>query len=177
LARHGREAPTVPNVARAVGWWWWLGSAACALACQGARPAPVDTAGVTRVSVTRPTVVAYFVIPPGAVDTLPDLAVEADDWNVAMAALGDSLEASGIGLAIATEPRVRLAIPGRPDTTLVLGAFRASGYVFLRPGARPCMRPGGADADSVTVMARAFANNARCANDSVTSDPRTGANG
>jgi hypothetical protein len=97
------------------------------------------------------------------------LAVEADDWNVAMATLGDSLEASGIGLAIATEPRVRLAIAGRPDTTLDLGAFRASGYVFVRPGARPCVRPGGADADSVKVMARAFANDARCGNDSVTS--------
>lgn len=109
------------------------------------------------VTVTRPTVIAYFVIPSGAVDTLPDLAVEADDWNVAMASLGDSLQASGIGFAMTTEPRIRVSVEGAPDTTLSLGAFRASGYVFARPRATLCVRPGGADPDSMKAIARAYA--------------------
>jgi len=135
----------------------------CAAGCQRDRPPPPasETGSPAHVTITRPTVVAYFVIPAGAVDTLPDLAVEADDWNVSMAALGDSLEASGIGLALVTEPRVRVSMQGRADTTLALGPFRASGYVFARPGDAPCVRPGGADADLVKATARAYAKDAQ----------------
>ena len=76
----------------------------CAAGCKRGDPRsqPKEPASSADVTVTRPTVIAYFVIPNGAVDTLPDLAVEADDWNVAMAALGDSLQASGIGFTMAT---------------------------------------------------------------------------
>jgi hypothetical protein len=130
---------------------------ACTLACQRAQPSPADTAGAAHVTVMRPTVVTYFVIPPGAVDTLSDLAVEADDWNFSMASLGDSLEASGIGLAIVTDSRLWLSVQGRPDTTLGLGAFRESGYVFARPGARICVRRGGVDPDSLKLLARRYA--------------------
>ena len=122
------------------------------------RDAPRSSASdPARVSVTGPTVIAYFVIPAGAVDTLPDLAVEADDWNVSMASLGDSLQASGIRFAMTTEPRIRVSVEGRADTTLSLGAFRASGYVFVGPRGIPlCVRPGGADPDSVKAVARAY---------------------
>ena len=124
-------------------------------AAQRDQTAPSATAEVT---VTRPTVVAYFVVPPGAVDTSRDLAVEADDWNVSMATLRDSLEATGIALAMVTQPNVRLRIPGRADTTLALGTTGTAGYVFVRPNGAPCVRPGGADADSVKAAARAFAS-------------------
>jgi hypothetical protein len=159
-----RRPAALPNASAVPVGWRFVGCAAlvCALACQRAQSRSTDTAGAANVTVTKPTVIAYFVIPPGAVDTLADLAVEADDWNVSMATLGDSLEASGIALAMVTEPRVRVSVQGRPDTTLELGAFRASGYVFVRPGAPPCMRAGGADADSVKVMARAHARGGGC---------------
>jgi hypothetical protein len=49
---------------------------------------------VQRVTITKPTVVAFLVVPNGAVDTLPDLAVIAEDWNYGMATLGDSLRRS-----------------------------------------------------------------------------------
>src|SRR4051812_31157930 len=75
----------------------------------GAVNAIVLASGVTmRHVVTGPTVVAYFLVPAGAVDTMPNLAVEADDWNYAMAALRDSLEASRIALVIATNPDIQL---------------------------------------------------------------------
>lgn len=129
--------------------------------CRPAEPAAsLDTAlpaATTEVSVARPTVIAYFIVPPGAVDTSRDLAVEADDWNVAMAALRDSLEATGIALAMVTEPNVRVRLPRSSDTTLTLGAPGAAGYVFVRPDRGLCLRPGGADADSVKAIARAFA--------------------
>ena len=154
----------LPNADHVLIGWRQFGVAAlaCALACQRAQPRPADTAGAAQVTVTRPTVVAYFVIPPGAVDTLSDLAVEADDWNFSMASLGDSLEANGIGLAIVTESRLWLSVPGRPDTTLALGGFRESGYVFVRPGSAPCVRPGGADPDSVKATARTYARDGVC---------------
>jgi len=150
---------------------WSRGVALVALVGVGGckRDPPRSSASESaHVTVTRPTVIAYFVIPAGAVDTLPDLAVEADDWNVAMASLGDSLQASGIGFTMTTEPRIRVSVEGAPDTTLSLGAFRASGYVFVGPRGIPlCSRPGGADADSVKIMARAYfsssARGARCA--------------
>ena len=121
-----------------------------------------SSVGEARVTVERPTVLSYFVIPPGAVDTMPDLAVEADDWNVAMAALRDSLEASGIDLAMVTDSSVRVRMRGRRDTTLTLGRFKSSGYILFRPDGRRCAHPGGADADSIRALARAFARDARC---------------
>lgn len=144
-------------------WRPWMLAVVCAAACERSDPRsqPKEPAASADVTVTRPTVIAYFVIPNGAVDTLPDLAVEADDWNVAMAALGDSLQASGIGFTMATQPRIRIGMQGRADTTLTLGALRASGYIFVRPGAVPCVRPGGADPDSVKVAARAYARDAQ----------------
>jgi len=115
------------------------------------------------VSVSRPTVIAYFVIPPGAVDSLPDLAVEADDWNVSMATLGDSLEANGFGFAMATDSTVRVDFGAGRDSTISLGPFKSSGYVFVRPKGPTCTRQGGADADSVLAMARAIARGGGCA--------------
>ena len=129
---------------------------ALALACSE-RPIERSVSGETaaaRVVVDEPTVVAYFVIPAGAVDTMPDLAVEADDWNVAMSSLGDSLQANGVAFAIVTDPTLTLAIRGRSDTTLKLGAFRSSGYVYARPGEPACQRPGAAEPDSVVAVAR-----------------------
>jgi len=99
--------------------------------------------------IVRPTIVAYLVVPAGAVDTSADLAVLADDWNVAMATLGDSLEARGIGFALATESRLRVRMPGRRDTVLALNAAPAAGYVFVRPGMTPCLRRGAAEPDEV----------------------------
>ena len=142
----------------------------CVTACRPGDSSPlssqtgrtvIDT-GAT-VTVTRPTVIAYFVIPPGAVDTLPDLAVEADDWNVSMATLGDSLEANGIGLAIVTDSTLRVGLDEKRDTTIALGPFRSSGYVFVRPGGPTCVRGGGADVDTVLAMARAVARGSGCA--------------
>jgi hypothetical protein len=80
------------------------------------RPA-VDTAHVV---VTQPTVIAYLVVPAGAVDTNPELAVLADDWNVAMATLGDSLIANGIRFALVTEPRLRVRSKGARDAVFSL---------------------------------------------------------
>jgi hypothetical protein len=111
--------------------------------------------------VRRPAVIAYFVIPAGAVDTLPDLAIEADDWNVTMATLRDSLEAIGIDLALVTDSVVRVSVGGR-DTALSLGPFKASGYVFVRPDGVRCVRVGGADPDSVKAFARTFAAGGAC---------------
>jgi hypothetical protein len=116
-------------------------------ASQGAgREARIDTATVR---VTRPTVVAYLVVPAGAVDTSADLAVLADDWNVAMSLLGDSLEARGIGFALATEARLRVRMTGRRDAVLSLNKAPATGYVFVRPGMPPCVRRGAAELDEV----------------------------
>lgn len=113
----------------------------------------VDTASV---SVTRPTVLAYLVVPAGAVDTSASLAVLADDWNVAMATLGDSLEAAGIRFALVTETRLRVRTGRRRDVVLHLDAEPAAGYVFARPGMAPCVRRGAAEADEVLRVARAL---------------------
>ena len=139
----------------------WL--VAVAASCtQPPRPesSPADTVATesATVTVSRPTVVAYFIVPDGAVDTLPDLAVRADDWNYAMAMVGDSLEANGFGFALVTGPRVRLTEEGGLDTTLTLGEPLTAGYVFARPGALPCVRRRALDPDSVLAAARvAFA--------------------
>jgi len=120
-----------------------------------------DTATVV---VTRPTVIAYLVMPKGAVDTSADLAVLADDWNVAMATLGDSLEAHGIGIALVTEARLRVRMTGRRDVQLALDDSSAAGYVFARPGSAPCVRRRPAELDDVLRAARTLAT---------TSDART----
>jgi hypothetical protein len=116
----------------------------------GTRGAPGAAAADTAtVHVTRPTVVAYLVVPAGAVDTSADLAVLADDWNVAMATLGDSLEARGIRFTLATESWLRVRVPGRRDTVLALNGEPAAGYVFIRPAVAPCQRRGAAELDEV----------------------------
>jgi hypothetical protein len=121
---------------------------------------PSDSAA--QISVTRPTVISWFVVPPGAVDTLSDLAVEADDWSFSMAALRDSLEASGIGLAMVLDSLVRVRVEGGRDTTVALGGFRSSGYLFARPNGPFCAHPGGTRADSVVATARAYARGTPC---------------
>lgn len=117
------------------------------------------SAVVDSVAVRRPTVVAYFVVPAGAVDTMPSLAVEADDWNYAMSILGDSLQASGISFAMTTQPRLylQLGAGNGSDTTISLGAALSAGYVFARPGGRACVHRGAADHDVVMRAARAYA--------------------
>ena len=117
----------------------------------GARSARLDTATV---DVKRPTVVAYLVVPAGAVDTSADLAVLADDWNVAMATLGDSVEARGLGFTLVTESRLRVRTPGRRDVVLRLNEEPAAGYVFVRPGMAPCMQRGAAELEEVLRTAR-----------------------
>jgi hypothetical protein len=117
------------------------------------RPPAAETATVV---VTGPTVVAYLVMPRGAVDTSADLAVLADDWNVAMSVLGDSLEAHGIRFTLVTEPRLRVRASGRRDVVLALDAEPAAGYVFARPDAAPCVRRGAAEPDEVLRAARAL---------------------
>ena len=113
-------------------------------------------------AITRPTVIAWFVIPPGAVDTMPDLAVEADDWNVNMATLRDSLESSGIDLAMVLDSAVTVTAAGRRDTVLTLGAFRSAGYAFVRTNGLFCVRRGGSEADTVIATARAYVNGRGC---------------
>jgi hypothetical protein len=118
------------------------------------KPAPVDTATVV---VSRPTVIAYLVIPKGAVDTSADLAVLADDWNFAMATLGDSLEAHGIAFTIVTESRLRMRVTGQRDVVLALDDPTAAGYVLARPGSAPCVRRRPAEPDDVLRAARTLA--------------------
>jgi hypothetical protein len=103
----------------------------------------------TTLEVAGPTVVAYLVIAAGAVDTSANLAVLADDWNVAMATLGDSLEARGVRFTLVTESRLRVRTPGRRDVVLTLNEEPAAGYVFVRPGMAPCLRRGAAEPDEV----------------------------
>jgi hypothetical protein len=117
----------------------------------GAGRARIDTATVR---VTRPTVVAFLVVPAGAVDTSADLAVLADDWNVAMATLGDSLEAHGIRFTLVTESQLHVRMPGRRDVVLGLNEEPATGYVFVRPGMAPCMQRGAAELEEVLRAAR-----------------------
>ena len=117
---------------------------------------PVVAGGLAHIEVSRPTVAAYFIIPDGAVDTMPDLAVRADDWNYAMATVGDSLEANGFAFTLITGPRLRLTTSSGLDTTLTLGEPLTAGYVFVRPGHRPCVRRRPLDPDSVLAAARAL---------------------
>lgn len=117
----------------------------------GAPGASIDTASVR---VTEPTVVAYLVVAAGAVDSSADVAVLADDWNVAMSTLGDSLEARKIRFMLATEPWLRVRTSGRRDVMLALNEEPAAGYVFVRPGMMPCVRRGAAELDEVLRAAR-----------------------
>ena len=134
---------------------------------------PASNAGHTdtaTVVVTRPTVIAYLVIPSGAVDTSADLAVLADDWNVAMATVGDSLASHGVGFALVTESRLRVRMTGRRDVVLALDDSTAAGYVFARPGSAPCVRRRPAELDDVMRAGRMLATR------EMTSDARTRAN-
>ncbi|HEX6048280.1 MAG TPA: hypothetical protein VFZ21_03400 [Gemmatimonadaceae bacterium] len=117
-------------------------------------PTSVDVGDLAQIAVSRPTVAAYFIVPDGAVDTMPDLAVKADDWNYAMATVGDSLEANGVGFALIIEPRLRLTSSHGLDTTLTLGEPLTAGYVFVRPDEAPCVRRRPLDPDSVLTVAR-----------------------
>jgi len=119
-------------------------------------PRPATEGDLAQIAVSRPTVAAYFIIPDGAVDTMPDLAVRADDWNYAMAAVGDSLEANGFGFTLITEPSVRITSNAGLDTTFALGESLTAGYVFVRPGQPPCVRRRPLDPDSVLAAARTF---------------------
>jgi hypothetical protein len=109
-----------------------------------------------RIAITGPTVIAYFLVPPGAVDTMPNLAVEADDWNVAMATLRDSLDAGRIDLAMTTMPTVQIEAATATPTVLSLGPALSAGYVFVRPGDAPCVRRGGVDQAELLATARQF---------------------
>ena len=125
-------------------------------AARATAQAPTVPAEIAHVVVTRPTVIAYLVVPHGAVDTLPDLAVVADDWNYAMASLGDSLEALGVALAMVTQSRLRISSRGAPDVAYSLDAPPAAGYAFVRPGAPPCIRRTPAEPDVILTAARTF---------------------
>lgn len=116
--------------------------------------APSDT---TTVVVTKPTVIAYLVLSEAAVDSQPDVAVLADDWNVAMSTLGDSLEAHGIAFALVTQSHLRVQSAGRRAVVLRLDAEPAAGYVYVRPGVQPRLRRGAADLHDVLTAARALA--------------------
>jgi len=118
---------------------------------------PIAHRDTATVVVSHPTVIAYLVVPAGAVDSSADLAVLADDWNVAMATLGDSLLAHGVRLALVTEPMLRVRTAGRRDTVLVLDVGLAAGYVFARPGISACLRRGAAEIDDVLRAVRARA--------------------
>lgn len=134
-----------------------LAAAPAAVGAQatGARSvSPVaDTA---RVAVTRPMVIAYLVVPEGAVDTMPDLAVTADDWNYAVAILGDSLKARGIAYDLVTQPQLRITSRGAATVTVPLGGVSATGFVLARPGAPPCVRRGAAEMASILAAADSF---------------------
>jgi len=114
---------------------------------------PADTA---HVRVAGPTVIAYFIVPRGAADTIPNLAVEADDWNYAMAMLRDSLEANGIALALVVDGVVRIDSAGSKDVVLSLGESVTAGYVFVRPGEPPCLRRGALEQADLLTLARRF---------------------
>jgi len=123
----------------------------------GAAKAEVLASGITlRHVVSGPTVIAYFLVPPGAVDTMPNLAVEADDWNYAMAMLRDSLEASRIAFVMATNPDIQLDSIGPQPVVLRLGDPLTVGYVFVRRGETPCVRRGAADPAELLQTARRF---------------------
>ena len=147
---------------------WWASTVWVTVALACSKPesasttaqatAALDTTATdtAHVAVARPTVIAYFVVPRGAVDTMPNLAVEADDWNVAMATLRDSLEAGRMSLAMTTEPTVWIEAANMRAVVLSLGPALSSGYVFVGPGSSPCVRRGGADQAELLATARRF---------------------
>lgn len=143
--------------------WLVVVTLACAKSDKTPEPAREPAAATDSVSsdtgqvtVTRPTVIAYFLVPRGAVDTMPNLAVEADDWSYAMAMLRDSLEGGGIDLAIAVEPLVRIDSAGGSGIIVDLGPPLTAGYVFVRLGEPPCIRRGGMDQADLLATARSF---------------------
>jgi hypothetical protein len=115
-------------------------------------PPAADT---THLVVTRPTVIAWLVVAAGAVDTMPDLAVIADDWSYAMATLGDSLQARGLAFAMATGSYLHLAQAGAKPAIIPLGKLGDGGFVFVRRGMPPCvMRSGFAIEDALAMAGR-----------------------
>jgi len=139
----------------------WLAFLLSMLAVDARAAAPAErhvVTDTTTIVITKPTVIAYLVIPKGAVDSLPDVAVLADDWNVAMSILGDSLEAHGIAFALVAESRLRVRSAGRRDVVFELDAKPAAGYVYARPGETPCLRRGPAEIDEVLAAARVLVN-------------------
>jgi len=127
-----------------------------ALSACAPTPDVPPAAETAELAINRPTVIAYFIVPDGAVDTMPDLAVSADDWNYAMATLGDSVEAAGFTFALVTRPNVRLVSARVSGRLLTLGESFTGGYAFVRPGEPPCVRRSPLDPDSVLVVARAL---------------------
>ena len=108
---------------------------------------------VPSLTVTRPTVVAYLVVQPGAVDTQPELAVLADDWAYAMAALGDSVAARGFAFALHTDSTLVVRRSGRPPDTLALGA---AGYVLIPGAGGACVGRGAMEPDALLAAATRF---------------------
>lgn len=125
-----------------------LAAAPPALGAQLPGPRVADSTGLR---ITRPTVIAYLVIAPGEVDSNPDMAVVADDWNYAMSILGDTIEARGWAFTMAIDSVLVVRRPGRakPDT-LALGR---AGYVLVPMTGAPCV--GGAPMDPEEVVAAA----------------------
>src|SRR5688500_7902295 len=108
-------------------WAWTDVARASAPAGSALRSVWVPKA-TAHVSATRPRLIAYSIPPPASVDTMPNLAVEADDWNYAMAMLRDSLEASGVALALAVDGVVRIDSAGSRDIVMRLGPPLTAGY-------------------------------------------------
>ena len=104
-------------------------------------------------TVTRPTVVAYLVVTPGAVDTQPELAVLADDWAYAMAALGDSVAARGFAFALHTDSTLVVRQSGRPPETLALGA---AGFVLIPAAGGACVGREAMEPDALLAAATRF---------------------
>ena len=143
----------------------------CASCADAPRDARVDSARVdspdvggpadsTALVVTRATVVAYLVLADGAVDSLPDVAVLADDWSYAMASLGDSVEARGFAFTMWTRRQLIVRRPGvaRADT-LTLGD---AGYVLVPATGAPCVGRIPVNPERVLGAATRFFGDGRC---------------
>lgn len=112
-------------------------------------PATATVADTTALDVTRPTVIAYLTLAPGAVDSQPDVAVLADDWAYGMSILGDSVQARGWAFAMWTEPRVAVRRGARVDRI----ALGEAGYVLVMPTGDACVGRGAMEPDSLLAAA------------------------
>jgi hypothetical protein len=145
--------------------WRWL-VLGLVMACGGPRVARAQAqdppaADTTHLVVTRPTVIAWLVVAAGAVDTMPDLEVIADDWSYAMATFGDSLQARGLAFAMATGSYLHLAQPGAKPAIIRLGKLGDGGFVFVRRGMPPCVMRGGFAIEDALAMAGRLLEGAR----------------